>query len=48
MTTMKNKMNFDLQRFSDTGYLKDNLQGFVPKPIAADIIAAIVRGSSVI
>lgn len=47
MTTMKNKMNFDLQRFSDTGYLKDNLQGFVPKPIAADIIAAIVRGSSV-
>lgn len=47
MTTMKNKMNFDLQRFSDTGYLKDNLQGFVPKPIAADIIADIVRGSSV-
>lgn len=44
---MKNKMNFDLQRFSDTGYLKDNLQGFVPKPIAADIIADIVRGSSV-
>lgn len=47
MTTMKNKVNFDLQRFSDTGYLKDNLQGFVPKPIAADIIADIVRGSSV-
>ena len=47
MTTMKNKMNFDLQRFSNTGYLKDNLQGFVPKPIAADIIADIVRGSSV-
>ena len=47
MTTMKNKMNFDLQRFSDTGYLKDNLQGFVPKPNAADIIADIVRGSSV-
>ena len=47
MTTMKNKMNFDLQRFSDTGYLKDNLQGFVPKPIAASIIADIVRGSSV-
>ena len=47
MTTMKNKMNFDLQRVSDTGYLKDNLQGFVPKPIAADIIADIVRGSSV-
>ena len=47
MTTMKNKMNFDLQRFSDTGYLKDNLQGFVPKSIAADIIADIVRGSSV-
>ena len=47
MTTMKNKIDFDLQRFADTGYLKDNLQGFVPKPIAADIIADIVRGSSV-
>ena len=33
---------------SDTQYLKDNLQGFVPKPIAQDIIADVTRGSSIL
>lgn len=33
---------------ADTTYLKDNLQGFVPTPVAADIIANVVRGSSVL
>lgn len=33
---------------ADTTYLKDNLQGFVPTPVAADIIADVVRGSSVL
>ena len=32
---------------ADTTYLKDNLTGFVPTPIAAEIIADVVRGSSV-
>jgi len=32
---------------ADTIYLKDNLSGFVPKPIAQDIIADVTRGSSV-
>ena len=31
----------------DTTYLKENLQGFVPTPTAAEIIADVVRGSSV-
>lgn len=33
---------------ADTTYLKDNLQGFVPTPVANDIIADVVRGSSVL
>lgn len=33
---------------SDTKFLKDNLQGFVPKPIAQEIIADVTRGSSVL
>ena len=32
---------------ADTTYLKENLQGFVPTPTAAEIIADVVRGSSV-
>lgn len=38
---------FDLQRFADTNYLKDNLTGFVPKILAQDIIKDVTRGSSV-
>lgn len=43
-------MKFDLQRFDDeeTGYLKDQLKGFVPKPIASEIIGIVTRGSSVL
>lgn len=33
---------------ADTNFLKDNLQGFVPTPTAAEIIADVVRGSSVL
>lgn len=29
-------------------FLKDNLQGFVPNPIAQDIIADVTRGSSIL
>ena len=32
---------------ADTLYLKENLQGFIPVDIAAEIIAAVTRGSSV-
>lgn len=32
----------------DTNYLKDNLSGFVPNPIAQEIIADVTRGSSVL
>lgn len=32
----------------DTTFLKDNLQGFVPAPTAAEIIQDVVRGSSVL
>ena len=32
---------------ADSTYLKENLQGFVPTPIATDIIADVARGSSV-
>lgn len=39
---------FDLQLFADTDFLKDNLQGFVPTPIATEIIKDITRGSSVL
>lgn len=31
---------------ADTSYLKENLTGFVPTPIATDIITDVVRGSS--
>ena len=32
----------------DTTFLKDNLEGFVPAPTAADIIQEVTRGSSVL
>ncbi|GAA0218080.1 hypothetical protein [Selenomonas dianae] len=32
---------------ADMLYLKENLQGFVPTPTASEIIADVVRGSSV-
>ena len=32
---------------ADTTYLKENLQGFVPTLTASEIIADVVRGSSV-
>ncbi|MNW27564.1 Phage capsid family protein [compost metagenome] len=47
----KNKFRYklNLQTFAaDTDYLKDNLTGFVPKQQATDIIADVVRGSSVL
>lgn len=45
-----NQFKFDLQRFDDetNGYLRENLQGFVPKPMANEIIKDVVRGSSVL
>ncbi len=33
---------------ADTQYLKDNLKGFVPRPIANDIIELTTRGSSIL
>lgn len=33
---------------ADSNFLKDNLQGFVPSPIAQNIIADVTRGSSVL
>lgn len=46
---MKMDKNMDLQLFAaDTEYLMDNLAGFVPKPTANEIIADVVRGSSVL
>ncbi len=42
------KKFFDLQLFADTDFLKDNLQGFVPVPIATQIIQEVTRGSSVL
>lgn len=41
-------MNFEIQRFADTVFLKDNLQGFVPSPVAVDIIKDVTRGSSIL
>lgn len=41
-------MKFELQRFADSQYLQENLEGFVPKPISQDIIGMAVRGSSIL
>lgn len=40
-------MHFELQRFADSDYLKDNLVGFVPKEISYDIIGDVTYGSTV-
>ena len=42
-------MKFNIQRFaSDTGFLKDELAGFVPKLQATEIIKNAVRGSAIL
>lgn len=41
-------LKFDIQRHSDSGFLMDNLKGFVPKIQSDEIIKATVRGSSVL
>lgn len=40
-------MQFEIQRFADTDFLKDNLVGFVPKEISYDIIGDVTFGSTV-
>lgn len=40
-------MHFEIQRFADSDFLKDNLRGFVPQPISADIIGQVTSGSTV-
>lgn len=40
-------MDFNIQRFADTNYLSENLQGFVPTEISYDIIGEITRGSTI-
>ena len=41
-------MEFNIQRFADDGFLKDELQGFVPTPVATEIIKQAVRGSAIL
>lgn len=41
-------MKFEIQRFADTDFLKDNLTGFVPQEISYDIIGDVTYGSSVL
>lgn len=41
-------MEFEIQRFADTDFLKDNLTGFVPQEISYDIIGKVTEGSSVL
>lgn len=41
-------MNFNIQRFADTDFLKDNLKGFVPQEVSNDIIQGVLRGSSIL
>lgn len=43
-----NSFMFDIQRFDDTSFLMENLAGFVPKEISAEIIRDVTRGSSVL
>lgn len=40
-------MKFEIQRFADTDYLKDNLVGFCPQEVAYNVIGMITYGSSV-
>lgn len=43
------KFKFNLQRFADDElFLKDNLKGFVPHPMANEIIKDVVRGSAIL
>ena len=42
------EFKFDLQRHADSGYLMDNVKGFVPKIQSDEIIKAAVRGSSIL
>ena len=41
-------MNFEIQRFADESFLKDELTGFVPQLQATDIIKQTVRGSAIL
>lgn len=42
------RVRFEIQRFADTEYLKDNLRGFVPAPVSSEIIGQVTRGSTVL
>lgn len=48
MKTRNQKLGFDLQFFATPTYLKDELAGFVPTELAADIMSEVARGSSVL
>ncbi len=39
---------FDIQRFADESFLKDELTGFVPQLQATDIIKQTMRGSAIL
>lgn len=41
-------MKFEIQRFADTDFLKDNLSGFVPQEISYNIIGDVAYGSSIL
>ena len=41
-------MKFKIQRFADTNYLQENLEGFVPSIISDEIIGMAIRGSSLL
>lgn len=41
-------MNFNIQRFADSGFLRDNLAGFVPQEVSFDIIQNVVQTSAVL
>ena len=41
-------MKFEIQRFADSGFLKDNLKGFVPTEISYKIIENVVQSSAVL
>lgn len=45
---MSKLFNINLQLFADSGYLKDNLTGFVPTEQAAGIMKDVARGSSIL
>lgn len=41
-------MVFEIQRFADSDFLKDNLAGFVPQEVSYDIIGDVAYGSSIL